>query len=305
MSLSLTCDCGARFEVEDTLAGQTVACPECQAPIKAPVGQRPPLRTSTFALASTICALVGAFTVIGTLAAVVLGIVALVGIVRQRDRLAGLGFAAFGIVAGILFTGVTVFAFTKAEVFGMSNWARAQSLQPLVDETAQAQALVTRPAFAITRPSETWEVLTGLPGDPLVRALDDKSDLVMVDMRNYAFIDVKVDVAQPGQDLLGYQMKMVSDLNPHHNPWEPPDDDEVIAKAVVSSSEEVAPSTKTGFKERKCTMSVGSGRQSWTVLVRLYHKGNKVYVVRCYGPKNQVKRVEADFDKALGSFAPK
>src|ERR1700680_726121 len=106
MPLSLTCDCGARFEVEDTLAGQTVACPECQAPLKAPGGQLPPLRTSTLALASVVCALVGAFTLVGTVAAVVLGVVAVVGILRQRDRLAGLGFAVFGIVAGVLFTGL-------------------------------------------------------------------------------------------------------------------------------------------------------------------------------------------------------
>src|SRR4051812_13283476 len=52
MALSLTCACGARFEVEDTLAGQEVSCPECQQPLKAPALQRVPLRTSGFALAS-------------------------------------------------------------------------------------------------------------------------------------------------------------------------------------------------------------------------------------------------------------
>ena len=30
MPLSLTCDCGARFELEEALAGQSVSCPECQ-----------------------------------------------------------------------------------------------------------------------------------------------------------------------------------------------------------------------------------------------------------------------------------
>src|SRR5260221_13020215 len=127
MSLSLTCDCGARFEVEDTLAGQTVACPDCQEPIKAPAAQRPPLRTSALALASVICALVGAFTIVGTIAAVILGVVAVVTITRHRDRLAGLGFAAFGIVAGVLFTGLTIFAFSNKGVLGMGNWARAQA----------------------------------------------------------------------------------------------------------------------------------------------------------------------------------
>ena len=73
MPLSLICDCGARFEVEDALAGQTVSCPECQQPLKAPAAQRPTLRTSAFALASFLLAVVGAFTVVGTIAAVILG----------------------------------------------------------------------------------------------------------------------------------------------------------------------------------------------------------------------------------------
>src|SRR5579872_4982561 len=100
MALSLTCDCGARFEVEDTLAGQEVSCPECQQPLKAPALQALPVQTSALAIASAVLALAGAFTVVGTLAAVGLGIAALVSIARHRDRLAGSGLALFGILAG-------------------------------------------------------------------------------------------------------------------------------------------------------------------------------------------------------------
>src|SRR5579862_2332346 len=135
MSITLACDCGTRFEVEDTLTGQTVACPECQQPIKAPASQRPAVRTSILAIASVICALAGAFTLVGTAAAVVLGVLAVIGIVRQRDRLAGLGFASFGIVAGVLFTGLTVLAFTQAGALGFTNWARAKALEPIVDSS--------------------------------------------------------------------------------------------------------------------------------------------------------------------------
>src|SRR5579872_6625985 len=104
MALSLTCDCGARFEVEDTLAGQEVSCPECQQPLKAPALQGLPVRTSALAIASAVLALAGAFTVVGTVAAVVLGVAAQVSIRRHRERLAGYWLASFGIFAGVNLT---------------------------------------------------------------------------------------------------------------------------------------------------------------------------------------------------------
>src|SRR5262249_51230227 len=76
------CDCGARFEVEDDLAAREVSCPECQARLTVPARASAPPRTSLLALASAILALVGAFTVLGTVAAVVLGGLALAEIGR-------------------------------------------------------------------------------------------------------------------------------------------------------------------------------------------------------------------------------
>ena len=137
MPLSLTCDCGARFEVEDALAGQSVACPECQQPLKAPSFQRPVVRTSGFALASFLLAVVGAFTVVGTIAAVVLGLIAVVRILRDRERIAGLGFAGFGVGLGLAFTAITLWAISNGELFGGScagrkwptNWSRRMQIR--------------------------------------------------------------------------------------------------------------------------------------------------------------------------------
>ena len=84
MALTLSCSCGATFDVEDTFAGQTVSCPECHASLKAPVLRRGPLRTSGLAVASTVLALVGAFTLVGTLAAVLCGLAALVWARQER-----------------------------------------------------------------------------------------------------------------------------------------------------------------------------------------------------------------------------
>jgi hypothetical protein len=226
-----------------------------------------------------------------------------VSITRHRDRLAGLGFAAFGIVAGLLFTGLTIFAFSNKEVFGMGNWARAQALAPIVDNSGPLE--VARPAFAITRPAETWGVLTAQPKDPIVKALDNRSDLALVEMFSYAFIDVKIDTFR-GRDLAVYQQQLVYELNPRHsNVFGEPDDGgpQVISKAVEIRSGPVVPSTKGGgFTEREAVLEVTSGRQTWTMLVHLYLKGQTVYVVRCYVPKPHFARVESDFHKALDSF---
>ncbi len=120
----LTCACGARFEVDDTLAGQEVLCPECQQPIKAPALDRPPQVTSGWALASVVLALVGAFTVLGTVLAAVLGFYALLHIARNRQRVSGAGLAVFGICLGVLFTGLTVFALTTSDLFGLESLVR-------------------------------------------------------------------------------------------------------------------------------------------------------------------------------------
>src|SRR5262245_8798641 len=151
MALSLTCDCGARFEVEDTLAGQEVSCPECQHPLKVPAQGAAPPRTSLYALASAVLALIGAFTVVGTAAAVVLGVAALVSIARHRPRLTGVGFAAFGIGAGAVFTALTLFALGRGELFGFGDALRERTMADQVDLTGPLE--VRGRGFALTRPS--------------------------------------------------------------------------------------------------------------------------------------------------------
>src|SRR5436305_15090380 len=84
MTLSLTCACGVHLEVDETFAGQTITCPDCQRPLRVPDARQTPRRTSGLALASLVLALAGALTVLGTLAGVLLGGLALLAIPRHR-----------------------------------------------------------------------------------------------------------------------------------------------------------------------------------------------------------------------------
>src|SRR5690242_9125914 len=113
MALSLSCPCGSTFEVDDTFAGQTVSCPECQASVKVPALRLGPPRTSGLAVASLVLALVGAFTLVGTVAAVLCGLGALIHVGRSGGRLAGASFAVLGMILGVLFTGLTLFAYSE------------------------------------------------------------------------------------------------------------------------------------------------------------------------------------------------
>jgi hypothetical protein len=121
MSLSVSCSCGARFEVEESYAGETINCPDCDNPLVVPELERVPLRTSGFAVASLILGLVGAFTIVCTLAAIALGTVGLVNIARNPDRVTGKGYAVLGIVVGVLFTGLSVFAYSRGELYGLEK----------------------------------------------------------------------------------------------------------------------------------------------------------------------------------------
>jgi Domain of unknown function (DUF4190) len=158
MTLALTCSCGTHLEIDDKFAGQTIRCPDCDRSLQAPTLKRGPLRTSGLALASFILALVGAFTVVGTILAVGLAVWALVDINRQRDRLAGRPYAIAGIVLGAVLTGLSVFAYVSFELFGLDSVLREPQWAGKLDYSGRLEIVRSKEGFAITRPSEKWGV---------------------------------------------------------------------------------------------------------------------------------------------------
>jgi hypothetical protein len=158
MPLALICACGARLEIDDKFAGQQINCPDCQRPLQAPKVDQPVVRTSGLALASLILALVGAFTILGTLAAVGLGVAALFQIGSRADRLAGRGFAIAGIVVGVVMTAGTVVALSAFELFGLGPMMSAANWSGKLDYSVPLEIVRDREGFAVKRPSEEWGV---------------------------------------------------------------------------------------------------------------------------------------------------
>jgi hypothetical protein len=318
MPLSLICACGARIELEDALAGQEIACPECQAPLKAPaVAESKPVRTSACALASLVLAVVGAFTIIGTLAAIVCGAAGVVTVLRNRGRVAGLGYAVAGIVLGVVFTVLTAFAFSAVEPFGFTGWAREKNMAQFVDATGPLE--VVMPNWAITRPTEKWGVArNGVVNDAVAETFLEgvAPDLVLVQIKNYAFIDVREDANPNGLTIDQFQRKLVEEYQAH----EPNlfDDDEprnprnrggkfMSLSNVKLRRSRVVTGGPDNCEGRELEMDVRAAGQAWSLTVRLYkgtgaRANGKVYVLRAYTPQRFLNTNRPDFDKALDSF---
>jgi hypothetical protein len=304
----LTCACGARFEVDDTLAGQEVLCPECQQPLKAPALDRPPQVTSGWALASIVCALVGAFTVLGTVLAVLLGFYALVHIARNRQRVAGAGLAVTGICLGILFTVLTVFALTSGDLFGLDSMVRERTMAQQLDTSGPMEIVRGLKGFAITRPTEKWgQVLGNQSGDPAVSSLQHNRDLLLMQAARHAFIDVRTLPAARFKTLDQCESDILAEFDTRQQrPQNPLDDDDdedfgPVMQPRLQSSRPLG--MKDGVEVREMIVDVRCAGQSWQFLIRLHRRNNgAVYVVRAYTPRRQLARIKNEMESALDSF---
>jgi hypothetical protein len=303
MPLSLTCVCGARFDVDDTLAGQNVACPECQQALKAPALERAQPRTSGLALASVVLALTGAFTVIGTVAAVVLGFLALTAIGRRRDQLAGAGLAVFGIVAGLAFTTLTLLAaFGSTELFGLGGWLRESRLDEQVDSSGARPLEIKRneAGFAITLPSRSWGVIHGEVKDPVVQGFQQKeTDLLLVQKRQYAFVDVQIERVNARRRIQDCQDSVLDEFEPKNRVGDPLGDNRTARTQV-----EVVPlDADNGVEARELRFEALGRGPRWKFRVRLYLTSRgQLYIVRGYCQSSRFRQAQDDITQVLDSF---
>jgi hypothetical protein len=309
----LTCECGACFEVEDALAGREVPCPDCRQPIAVPARAGAPPRTSALALASAVLALLGAFTVIGTLAAVVLGVLGLSHIRREPQRLCGAGFALFGIIGGTLLTGLSVFALSRHELFGMQGWMRERTMGGLIDTSGPLE-VDTGAGWTIARPTERWgRVLGDRSEDPAVYGLQKNRDLLLMEVRRHAYVDVRVD---PGNKHLAgvsdYHLVLWQEFGHDPNGAAPAasDDEPWFGKASPPRLLGARALAARGDVEgHEWDLVVRRGGQRWRFLIRVHRKvpppgapNPPFYVVRAYTPENRFQQNEGEMRRALDSF---
>lgn len=301
----LTCACGTRFEVDESLAGQEVLCPECQQPLRAPAVERPPQLTSAWALASVLLSLLGAFTVVGTLAAIVLGLIALVSISRNRLRLAGAGFAVLGICLGVLFTVLTLVALNAGDLFGLETWLRQRTMTAKVDTSGPMEIVSGSKRFAITRPSEKWgRVQDDQSDDAAVSEFQNNLDLLLMQIGHHAFIDVRALEGGPFQTLEQAEAEILTEFDIQRRPRNAFDDDfDQRRLRAVKSHGSNRLDDKDGMAGRELKVEATCGGKPWRFLIRLYRRGNgRIYVVRAYAPQKRFQSFRAELQTALDSF---
>ncbi|MCS7045160.1 MAG: hypothetical protein NZO58_02265 [Gemmataceae bacterium] len=125
MAIPLTCTCGARLEIDDKFAGQTITCPDCYKPIATPAPKLVATSTSGLAVLSLVLALVGALTIVGTLAAVVCGAVAYRRLSRAPGPVGGVRLAQAGMLLGGVLTLLAIAAYGSRELFDLDGLIRS------------------------------------------------------------------------------------------------------------------------------------------------------------------------------------
>ncbi len=302
MALVLTCACGARFELDDGLAGLEVPCPDCQVLVKAPELPTPQPRTSYWSLASTVLALTGAFTVVGTIAAIVCGIVGVVVVLRQRQRLRGLGFAIFGIVGGVLLTAVTVFALSRSLFENWGDRMRETLLADQFDVTGD-QLVVPEPnqRFTLTRPNKYWGRQLEKQTDPMIKVLNRvPAELTLVRPERFAFVDVRslgpVDQKTSAEEKL---QSLVREYNGTASNAEIIFHDELNPTRPRTGNEQLKKECKELEFEATCN------HRPWKIILRLYTRDKQWYLIRGYVPDARYHDVREEMTRALDSFQVK
>jgi hypothetical protein len=317
MPLTLICDCGARFDIDDSLSGKEVPCPECGELVHAP-SQVSQARTSLWALVAVVLALTGALTFVGGIAAVLVGAYALTVIRRRPEQLAGSGFALSAIALGVVGSLVAVGLFFRPDVLPASVWVRQRALGGQVDSTGALEMISRGGDVMITRPSRDWgRARRDRTDDPVVGDIQQKADLLLVNVKRHAFVEV---IRHPGITLDQYEKELEQELNPFRPPllgdenapgfgpgraaWVgggPPETGS-FRLSVKRTDRNLAP--VDGHNVREWEVRQTRGGQKWVFLIRAYRKSlpranDPTFIVRAYTPLSRFKANEEELIRLL------
>ncbi len=288
MPISLTCSCGARLEIDDKFAGQVIPCPDCQKPLNTtPEPAERDVPVSGLALTSLILALVGAVTVVGSVAAVVVGYLAQRQIARAPDKVAGLNFARAGMILGGVFTLLTLGALLSSEVLGVDALLREYLYAGELDYNADAGGFyrVTRSKddpVGLQRPSAAWAKLKPPPNQKdlltLVNLWED-AHLVCLEVREETVQAAKEKAAEVfrGSDLYHTLSRGAHEPSP-----------EPEAKPVPNSDD--------------LSLDVRLGGYERTFLLRVVKLGPDLYLLAGGARHNRFPRVAGELRKSFDSF---
>lgn len=308
MSLSITCACGSRLEIDESFVGKTVPCPDCNRPLllPAPAPQRQP-RVSGLALTSLVVALIGAFTLVGGLVAVALGYFAQRRIEREPGRFGGLNYARAGMAVGAGGTLLTLVMMISPTLFPLEHllrefeWAGALDYSWQTQNPAQVSYKGTTDfSLFLTPPSRRW----GQFQDGGSGAVTDH--IILIDVRDDA--QIAVQATDLNGDELGdweaakhrglerfYKSGLVKRLGRLPSGSAPPE-------GTVRDEK-----PRPGDAAREWTVDLRLGGVNRTFLLRMAKKaaGARLFVLVGGARAGQFAALEDDFRKAFDTFQAK
>jgi hypothetical protein len=247
-------------------------------------------------LASVLLGVTLAFTVVGTILAVILGCVGLISIARNRDRVTGAGYALFGIAWSLIFTGVTLLALTRGELFGLDR-LRQHIMAGEVDLTGPME--VIRDGFAITRPSGKW----GVAKESLLQRLHPDASLLLANVLKDSYLAVSIEFADP-IGMAHWRDSVVKNFN------EPPPDkvfgdgseNRSLRKYKVREVRTLAP--VDGAQAEEIILDGREMGQARTYVVRIIQddRNRKVYFIYAWTQSRRFPEMQPDLRKAMDSF---
>ncbi|MGF1579103.1 MAG: DUF4190 domain-containing protein [Gemmataceae bacterium] len=272
MTIALTCKCSAQLEVDDAFAGKTILCPDCNSPLEIPVASVDPRQTSLLALLSLTMALVGAFTIIGTIAAVALGAFALMEIKKRPKKLAGSSYAMAGIVIGGIFTLLTLVLFLAPGILQVDSslerirWVGKLKFPPQ-DAEKNTELLERGYGFTIVPPSRDWGVLVH---SSTYNNYEDAKSFVMIQPTIPAYLLVlsnggfTTDLEETAREAHGIlEHFRFSSSGTKWAPTTAPTTDPIEESEVLPVND---------FKTKEMVLRKGNGKNEFTYYVKLFKK---------------------------------
>lgn len=306
MPVTLTCECGARFEIDDTLAGAATTCPECRQAVPVITTGPPRPRIAVLALFSLVLAMTGVLSSVGAVAAVVVGTLALLQIARPQPRLTGRQYAAAGIVLGSVCAVLTPLVVRSGATTPLATWLGTRLLAARTDPAASWPMTTVDGGCRLARPSAEWVRLRGGRGcDPAVDDLQTNRDVVLAHRRRRAYLDLARDAANHPPTLAEYQTVLLAAL-PTRSPLLAAEDDTFAALANLEpwqvGSQRGLPLVG-GYAGYEWSVEFARGGRTWRMLARIWRKkGDKnatLYVARAYAPARLFPTIEAEVLTAL------
>ncbi|MSQ95712.1 MAG: DUF4190 domain-containing protein [Gemmataceae bacterium] len=304
MPISVTCQCGARLEIDEKFLGKEIQCPDCQRPLPTKAPPTPPpldlpdfRRISGLAVLSLTLALVGAFTIVGTLAAVVVGFLALKQIAGKAGKLEGINLARAGIAIGIAFTVITSAALVSPFVFGVDQFFRELALAKRTDRTIKeiVSATIMNTDISMKRPSKAWGLYASSAGQNSAFSSDP---LILVNIADDSYAACQdIDVGDPKDDDATFKnvidrvkkselINLVGRLGRNSAP-EPT----IVEKKPVGAD---------GVQELIVDMRLGG--QDRRLLIQYKTKAIKLYFFVGCARTSRFERAQKDFREALSQF---